>query len=134
MGMSRKRAGLIVICAVAVQILSCSSGQQLESITIAPSSEAFGSPDPQLNVQATAYGNYVHPPATKNITDQVTWSTDTPQVAAVTNTGLVSPAGLGCGVATISATVKTNKPTGNVVVGTMSVTVDGSEPGCPGGQ
>jgi hypothetical protein len=116
--------GLLGICVAGLQFLSCSSGQQLISITITPSAESFLAPDPSANVQLVALGAYAHPPATKDLTDQVTWTSNTPQVAVVNSTGLLSPAGTGCGGAIISATLKTNNPTGNVVVGTMTVTVD----------
>ena len=122
--MNRKWLGLIAACAVALQTLSCSSGQQLLSINIAPAQIVFGAVDTALFAQLTATGVYAHPPATKDITAQVTWSSAVPQVALVTSTGRVTP-NTNCGVSPITATLQTNNPTGNIVVGTMSVTVDG---------
>jgi hypothetical protein len=128
----KKWLGLAGICFAGLALLSCSSGQQLLSIAITPSSETFGAPDSSASVQLVALGTYAHPPATKDLTNQVTWSSNTTQVAVVSSTGLLSPAGIGCGNAIVSATVKTNNPTGNVVVGTMTVTVDDiSVPSCP---
>ena len=128
----KKWLGLLGVCAIGAQFLSCSSGQQLLSISITPSSETFLAPDPTLNVQLVAYGTYAHPPATKDITNQVTWKSNTPQIAVVSSTGLLSPAGTGCGGAIISATLLTNNPTGNVGVATMTATVDDiAVPSCP---
>jgi len=128
----KKWLGLMGICFAGLTLLSCSSGQQLLSITITPSSETFGAPDPSANVQLVALGTYAHPPATKDLTDQVTWTSNTPQVAIVNSAGLLSPAGTGCGNSIVSATLKTNNPTGNIVVGTMTVTVDNINiPSCP---
>ncbi len=124
--------GLLGIGFAGLTLLSCSSGQQLETITITPSAEIFGAPDPTANVQLRALGAYVHPPATKDLTNQVTWASNTPQVVIVNNTGLLSPAGIGCGGAIVSATLKTNDPTDNVVVGMMTATVDNiNVPSCP---
>jgi hypothetical protein len=128
----KKWLGLAGICFAGLTLLSCSSGQQLLSIAITPSAETFLSPDPTGHVQLLALGTYSHPPATKDLTTQVTWASNTPQVAVVSSTGLLSPAGIGCGGAIVSATLKTNDPTGNVVVGTMTVTVDdASVSSCP---
>jgi hypothetical protein len=128
----KKCLGWMGICFAGLTLLSCSSGQQLLSIAITPSSETFGAPDPSANVQLVALGTYAHPPATKDLTDQVTWTSNTPQVAIVNSTGLLSPAGTGCGGSIVSATLKTNSPSGNVVVGTMTVTVDDiNVPSCP---
>jgi hypothetical protein len=128
----KKWLGCLGIWVAGLALLSCSSGQRLLSITITPSAETFGAPDTSLNVQLRALGTYSHPPATKDLTTQVTWASNTPQVAVVNSTGLLSPAGIGCGGAVISATLKTNNPTGNVVVGNMTATVDDANvPSCP---
>lgn len=122
--------GLFAVCVF--QSLGCSSGQRLQTITITPASETFLAPDPAANVQLVAVGTYVHPPATKDITSEVTWTSNTPQVAIVNNTGLLSPAGNACGGAIISASLLTDKPSGNSVIGTMNVTVDDkTDPICP---
>lgn len=120
--MNWKWLGGFVVCGLAVA-LGCSSGQQLESISVTPATVTFGAADPALKAQLTATGTYSHPPATKNITDQVTWTSDITQVAQVTSAGSVSPAGTNCGLAGITASLQTNMPTGNVVSGTMNVTV-----------
>ena len=80
----------------------------------------------QTPIPLTAYGTYIHPPATKDITDQVTWASDVTDVANVDSNGNLT-AGVGCGVANISATSYTDggNKNGSLVVGFMSVTVDG---------
>lgn len=121
------------LCIAMVWLPSCGTGQRLVSIQVTPATVTFGSADPSLQAQLTATGTYIHPPATKDITAQVTWTSDITQVAQVTSAGIVSP-NQGCGVANITATVVTNKPTGNEVSGTMAVTVNGpSADGCPSG-
>jgi hypothetical protein len=129
--MNRKWLGLIAICAAVAPLLSCATGQQLVAIQVTPAAVIFGSADPALNAQLTAVGTYTHPPATKDITTQVTWTSDITGVAQVTSTGEVSP-NTDCGIANITASLKTNTPSGNVVTGTMTATVNGpSGSGCP---
>jgi hypothetical protein len=129
-GMNRNWFSLLLICSAAMLIPGCSTGQQLVGITVTPATVVFGGTDPALFVQLTATGSYSHPPATKDITNQVTWTSSVVQVAQVTATGKVSPT-TDCGVAGITASLLTNHPSGNVMTGTMSVTVDGTAPNCP---
>ena len=123
---------LAVSCAV-MQSLSCSSGQRLQSIAVTPATAKFLDPVTIVNFQLTATGTYTHPPATKDITDQVTWTVDVNNLITVSNAGLVTLAGTGaCGVANVKASLKTDNPSGNVVAGTMTVTVaDSTHPECP---
>jgi hypothetical protein len=114
---------------------SCGHEQQLVSITIQPAVETFGTTstpvfeDAGLNVQLQALGSYIHPPVTKDITDQVTWASNTPQMVKVTATGLITATGQACGGTLITATVTTNKSAGNIsssgaaVIGTMTANV-----------
>ena len=114
---------------------ACGHEQQLESITIVPAIENFGSTkipvdqDAGLNVQLRALGSYIHPPVTKDITNQVTWSSNTPQMVTVNSTGLITATGVSCGGTIISATVTTNHSDGNIpskgalVTGTMQANV-----------
>jgi len=107
-----------VLCVVGVP--SCGHDQQLVSITIQPTTETFGAPnipvpaDAGLNVQLRALGNYIHPPVTKDITGQVTWASNTPQMVTVNATGLITATGQSCGGTLVSATVTTNKSIGNL--------------------
>lgn len=128
--MRRNWLNLLVICFAAIVVPSCGSGQKLVGIQVTPAAVVFGGTDPSLFVQLTATGTYVHPPATKDITTQVTWTSDTVQVAQVTSAGKVSP-NTNCGTAGITASLLTNSPSGNLITGAANVTVDGTAQGCP---
>jgi hypothetical protein len=120
----------LAICAGMLPILSCAAPQKLVSIAVTPATVVFGAPDSTLHAQLTATGTYEHPPATKDLTSQVTWTSAITQVAQVSSTGLVSP-NTNCGVSPITASFLTNTPKGNLITGTMNVTVNGTAPGCP---
>ena len=136
--MNRQCYKLVVIVAVVVCVLglpSCGHEQELVSITIQPAVETYGATnipvrdDTGPSVQLKALGNYIHPPVTKDITDQVTWASNTPQMVTVSSTGVITPTGEACGGALITATVTTNKSIGNIsssgaaVIGTMTANV-----------
>ena len=120
---------------LSVGLLSCGHEQQLTTITIQPDQETFGSADTPVaanagsSVKLRALGSYIHPPVTKDITDQVTWTSNTPDLVTVNSTGLLSATGFACGNALVSATVKTDHSTGNVsstgaiVTGNMTANV-----------
>jgi hypothetical protein len=124
----RSVAGLVAVCSL-LAMLSCAHDQQLVGITVKPDTENFGAADPALNVQLRALGTYIHPPVTKDITAQVTWASNTPNMVTVTPGGLLSPAGFSCGNALVSATVLTNHSSGNrsssgaIVTGYMTANV-----------
>ena len=124
----RSVAGLAAVCSL-LAMLSCAHDQQLVGITVKPDTENFGAADPALNVQLRALGTYIHPPVTKDITAQVTWASNTPNMVTVTSGGLLSPAGFSCGNALVSATVLTNHSSGNrsssgaIVTGYMTANV-----------
>jgi hypothetical protein len=131
--------GLVDAGVLLVSLSSCAHNQQLVSITVSPPSFTFFAPlgpgVPPNVIPLTAYGAYIHPPETKNITSQVIWSSDQTLVADVSSSGDLT-AGVACGVANVSASVYTDRgnPNGPVVVGTMTVTVDGpASQGCPQG-
>ncbi len=133
--MSRFCLGLAtVVCLIGLN--SCGHDQQLVSITVQPNKEVFGaanipvSADAGLTVQLRAIGNYIHPPVSKDVTNQVVWSSNTPDMVTVdAATGLITATGLACGDTLISATVTTNHSIGNVsssgaiVTGTMTASV-----------
>jgi Bacterial Ig-like domain (group 2) len=85
--------------------------------------------DAGAQVQLRALGDYIHPPVTKDITNQVKWSSNTPQMVTVNATGLITVTGLACGGTIISATVTTNSSAGNIssagaiVTGSMTANV-----------
>jgi len=118
--MGRNWLNLLLICSLAIIVPSCGSGQQLLSIAIQPPVETFGSSttpvneDMGLKVQLRALGSYIHPPATKDITNTVTWASNTADIATVNSAGVLNAAGVACGDALISATVTTNRSSGNI--------------------
>jgi hypothetical protein len=133
--MSRKWFSILALIATATLFLSvssCSYNQHLVSIQVQPTAGAsFGGVDPSLIVDLKAFGTYIHPPQTKDITTLVTWQSDTPQVAQVTAAGAVSP-NTNCGNANVFATLSDG---GNVIVSNSAhVVVDGPiSLGCPQG-
>ena len=124
---------ICTIVAVFLAFSSCARDQQLVGISIRPAKGTFFTPDPAAQIQYTAIGNFIHPPESKDITSQVTWKTDIPQLVTVT-AGTVSPSGAGCGVADISASSAAGAGhSGNLVIGYATVTVnDPTNPICPG--
>ena len=136
--MNGKWLSLVVLIAVASLLAglnSCGRSQELVSIQIQPASETFGAADVPVmanagsNVQLRALGTYIHPPVTKDITNQVTWSSNTPQMVTVNSTGLITATGDACGGTIISATVTKNSSDGGissagaVVTGSMTASV-----------
>jgi len=125
----------ILLCLAVIVVPSCGHDQQLVSIDVEPTTETFGAAnipvteDAGLNVQLRALGTYIHPPVTKDITSQVTWASNTPAVATVNSSGILTAAGVDCGNALISATVTTNRSAGNlsskgaIVTGSMTANV-----------
>jgi Bacterial Ig-like domain (group 2) len=125
----------LVLAASLASILSCGHDQQLVNISIVPGTETFGdstvpvSDDAGLSVQLRALGQYIHPPVTKDITDQVTWGSNTPDMVTVDSTGLITATGLSCGGTVISATVQKNSSDGGIsssgaiVTGSMQANV-----------
>jgi len=123
--MKQKVLGFAAICMASILVPGCGSHQRLVAISVTPTTVVFGSANAALSAQLTATGLYTHPPATKDLTTQVTWTSSITGVAVVNSSGVVSPAGSDCGISNITATFKTDEPTGNIITGTMSVTVDG---------
>ena len=123
--MNRKWFGIAALVASATLLLSvssCGHNQHLTSISVQPSSLFFGAADPTLFANFKAFGTYVHPPQTKDITNQVTWQSDIPQVVQVTSAGVVSP-NTNCGKADVFATFNDG---GNVVISnSTAITVNG---------
>jgi hypothetical protein len=105
------------------------------SISIQPTIETFGdvnTPVPAnrgATVQLKALGPFIHPPVTKDITSEVTWTSNTPAVATVTPAGALIATGDACGDSLVSATVQTNHSIGNlsssgaIVTASMTATV-----------
>jgi hypothetical protein len=136
--MIRKWFSIFVLIGIAIALLSvasCGDPQELTSITIQPAVETVGATnipvpdDAGFQVQLRALGNYTHPPVTKDITNQVTWTSNTPEMFGVNSTGLLTATGQACGGTLVSATVQTNhdgsgvSSSGAVVTGYMTANV-----------
>lgn len=121
--MIRKWFGMFLLVFAAVMILSlsgCGRDQQLVSIQVQPSTETFGAADTPVianagaQVQLRALGSYIHPPVTKDITSQVVWTSNTPQMMTVDSSGVLTVTGEACGASLISATMTTGKSSGGI--------------------
>jgi hypothetical protein len=102
------KAMLCSVVALSSLTLSCGHPTTLQSLEIQPGSinvAGAGSALASLPVQFTAYGHFIHPTEVRDVTTEVTWSTDVPIVTVGAHTGIVTPAGDGsCGGALITAT------------------------------
>lgn len=128
-------AALILVACVLLSTSSCGDPQELVSIAVNPTTETIGASnipvgaDGGIQVQLRALGSYIHPPVTKDITDQVTWASNTPQLVTVNSTGLMTATGELCGGGLVSASLTTNhdgsgvSSSGAVVTGLMTANV-----------
>lgn len=136
--MSRRYFGLAIGALVAagatLSLPSCGHDQKLQSVTISPATVTYQTPQSVAAV-LKAYGTYIHPPETKDITAQVTWADDVPEMLILTPVAdgeQVGPNGV-CGIADVSATaLEGTGGSNNIVVGYATMTIDGSQPTCPG--
>jgi hypothetical protein len=141
--------GALVAVGGVLSLPSCGHSQKLVSLTITPTTftflePGFTPPPPNPTEQYTAIGTYIHPPATKDVTSQATWTIDD-GVATLSSPGLFtatpppagSPAGTPgpCGVGDISASVPEGTGgSGNVVIAVATIVVnDPANVLCPGG-
>lgn len=121
--------GAIAFCSLLMGLLSCARDQELISIAIQPSTEMFGAANIPVSanagstVQLRALGSFIHPPVTKDVTTQATWTSNTPDIATVDANGLLTAAGLACGNALISATIKAGPSSGSIVTSNMTANV-----------
>jgi len=119
--MMRKWLQVALVCVAALFVPSCGHDQQLVSITVTPPGFIFEGVGAQA--QFTALGTYIHPPATKDITNQVVWKIDVAHLATITQTGFVTGLSV-CGKGNVSATHYSNPgnpPAGSLIVGTATV-------------
>jgi len=131
--------GALVAVGAVLSLPSCGHDQKLVGITVSPSSYTFLQNIDMQTAKFKAYGNYIHPPSQQEITTQVTWNTDVPEVITVTSGaasgGTVTTHG-NCGLSDVSATAPEGTGgSSNIIVGYGSVTVnDLNNPACPGGS
>jgi hypothetical protein len=111
---------LPVVGALLLILSNCARDQELVGIQIQPGSETFGAANIPIidnkgaQVQLRALGSYIHPPVTKDITNQATWASNTPQMFTVDSTGMLTATGEACGSTLVSATVTTNSSAGGI--------------------
>lgn len=139
----------VVALGAFLSLPSCGHDQKLVSLAITPTTSTFQEPGftpppPNPTQQYTVTATYIHPPATKDVTSQASWSIDN-GVAIMSSPGLFSasppPAGSPpgtagpCGVADISASVPEGTGgSGNIVIALATITVDNpADAICPGG-
>src|SRR5579862_196044 len=135
--MSRMRlrvACLLGILSFALALPSCGSRQQLVSISLQPSGgfvfEGFGATG-----QFTAMGTYIHPPETKDITNEVVWSLDIENFATLTQAGLITYTRTdGCGSGDVTATHHSDLGHSDDAVLTGTAPVKGGKDGTQGCQ
>ncbi len=113
-------AVLVAVAGLLLGVNSCGHSQELVSIQVQPSVETFGAANiPVIDnmgaqVQLRALGTYIHPPVTKDITSQATWTSNTPQMFTVSSTGMLTATGESCGGTQVSATLTTNSSAGGI--------------------
>jgi hypothetical protein len=118
---------VILTAALMLSLASCGHDQELTQITVQPNAQTFGASnipvpdDAGLQVNLRALGTYIHPPVTKDISSQVTWASNTPQMVTVDSTGTITATGNACGNTLVSATMKSNN--GGIQTGFMTATV-----------
>ncbi|MGB8989489.1 MAG: hypothetical protein WCC37_23025 [Candidatus Sulfotelmatobacter sp.] len=121
--MTRKWFSIIVLVAAATFLLnvsSCGFNQHLVSIQVQPSGATFTSVGSSTIFKAI--GTYEHPPATKDITDIVTWSVDSQNLVTITNTSLVTALSI-CGSGNLTASYYDSP---NLVTGSAFLTGGGA--------
>lgn len=115
---ARRMFGALVLAGAFVPVTSCTFSPGLSSIVISPSAptvtlalESNGSVAPvadQLPTQYQAIGYYTHPghaPETKDLSSQVKWYTDSPDLVTISSTGLAQPAILAVGFGGVYASM-----------------------------
>ena len=86
---------LIGAASLLCSLSSCGRSSELVGIQIQPAVETFGASNIQVifnagsSVQLRALGTYIHPPVTKDITNQVTWASNDTQMFTVDSLSLI---------------------------------------------
>lgn len=97
---------ICVVCLLAVSslLLSCGHPTTLTGMSISPSTVTVVGLNSRGQAQFTAYGTFIHPSETRDITSLVNWTSAINEVATVDNKGLVTATGFACGTTIITAT------------------------------
>ena len=92
-----------LVIGLVIPLTGCSNPSGLDSITVSPTSQSLGvGQTSQLTISGT-YGNASHA-ASKAVTSGVSWISNTPAVATVNSSGMVTAVGAGTTTITASAT------------------------------
>jgi hypothetical protein len=117
--MNRKWFSIVSLITAATflfSLSSCAFNQHLVSIRVSPPGATFEGVGAQI--QFTAIGTYIHPPETKDITNQVQWAIDSQNLATVTSSGFVTSTSI-CGSGNLTASL--NAPP-NFITGSAFLT------------
>jgi len=133
--------GAVIAVGAALSLPSCGHDQKLVSIAVTPTTATFPASTNVGAADFTAVGTYIHPPETKDITGQVTWSTDVTGLLNFAYEGAavgeaVTPVANTCGIANVwaSAPEGTGGASNIVLSPPSTVTVENTAvPTCPGG-
>ena len=131
----RKALALFCVTVFISFSLGCGHPTQLTGMSISPSSTTFGNAVPGMTTQLTAYGTFIHPAETRDITNDVTWSSSTTDIAVVDSAGKVTVVGAACGLTLITATAKSDLVgaggSGSVKTATANIDVKFEGVDCP---
>jgi hypothetical protein len=119
--LQRRYLGALLLAGILVPLTSCNNSPGLTSIVVSPNTMSFGGAG--LTTQLTAIGYYSqldHPAQTKDITDQVNWTSSTPACVTVSSTGLITSGEADCSNILVSASAQGFN---GVITGTMTVNV-----------
>lgn len=99
----RIKLGALLLIGLALPIMGCGSSE-VDSLEVTPTTVTMVA---GAQIQLTATGVYGHgtgPSTTQDLTDQVTWSSASADVATVSSTGMVT--GVGAGTINVTASIK----------------------------
>jgi len=132
------RKALALFCTIIFFLFTggCGHPTQLTSMSINPTGVTFTEAVPGMTAQLTAYGTFIHPAETRDISNRVTWSSSISDIATVDANGKVTTVGLACGVTTITATAKSDLVgaggSGSIMTATSTIDVKlVGVPDCP---
>jgi uncharacterized protein YjdB len=118
------------VISLVIPLTGCSNPSGLDSITVSPTSQSIGvGQSAQLSVSGT-YGNASHA-STKAVTAGVSWTSNTPSVATVSPSGMVTAVGAGSATIVASA-IGFNGPLSSSA--TITVTAAGGSGGTASGS
>jgi len=92
----RIRLGSLMFICLALPFAGCGSSTEVDSLAVSPTTLSFAAAGLSAQLIATAtIGHGSHPSTTENVTDLVTWTTGSADVATVSPSGLVTSVGPG---------------------------------------